>query len=283
MKTQKQFGMTLVLTVLLFTATAQAQSQDPRDWIQNGDTAWNSGNANAAIQNYNYAYRLTEQRWDWWSALTLTQRYLALGQETAALNAYRYATFSAWNWAVDASTGALRLRPNAQSVASGEQGLATVVNQWNNTLKSMRMSDSTRQWLQQSATQAYQSYQQLQQLKTGTIQPPPPVGTLPPSIGGTAGTNWGTNAVSQRAQIGRRFSCNCPANGSFGSVWGTDIYTDDSSICTAAVHAGLITRQGGGTVTIEMRAGLPSYTSTLRNGINSTSFMQWHGSFVFVR
>ncbi len=282
MKTQKQFGMTLVLIALLFAATVQAQSQDPRAWIQNGDAAWNSGNTNAALQNYNYAYKLSEQRWDWSSALPLTQRYLALGQETAALNAYRYATFSAWNWAVDSSTGALRLRPNAQSVASGEQGLAATVNWWNNTLKSMRMSDSTRQWLQQSAQQAYDSYQRLQQMKSGAT-PPPYGGMLPPSIGGTTGTNWGTNATSQRTQVGRRFSCNCPANGSIGSVWGTDIYTDDSSICSAAVHAGLMTRQAGGTVIIEMRAGQPSYASTLRYDIKSTAFLQWHGSFVFVR
>ena len=85
MKSQTQFVMTFIFAVLLFVATVQAQSQDPRAWIQNGDAAWNSGNTNAALQNYNYAYKLTEQRWDWSSALPLTQRYLALGQETAAL------------------------------------------------------------------------------------------------------------------------------------------------------------------------------------------------------
>jgi hypothetical protein len=171
MKTQTQFAISFVLAVLLFVATVQAQSQDPRTWIQNGDAAWNGGNTNVALQNYNYAYKLVEQRWDWSSALTLTQRYLALGQETAALNAYRLATFSAWNWAIDPNT--LQLRPNTQQVTSGEQGLSTAVNQWNNTLKNLRMSEGTRQGLQQAATQAYQSYQLLQQKKTG-VQPPPP-------------------------------------------------------------------------------------------------------------
>ena len=279
MKPQTQFGMTFVLAVLLFVATVQAQSQDPRAWIQNGDVAWNGGNTNAALQNYNYAYKLAEQRWDWSSALTLTQRYLALGQETAAMNVYRYAVFSAWNWAIDPNT--LQLRANAQQVTAGEQGLSTAVNQWNTALKNMRMSDATRQWLQQAATQAYQSYQLLQQKKTGITSPP--VNTLPPSVGGTAGTNWGTNAKSSVLQVGQRYSCNCPGNGSFGSVWGTDIYTDDSSICTAAAHAGLITREAGGTVILEIRTGQQSYVGSSRYGVGTTSYGQWGRSFVFIR
>ncbi len=173
MKSLTQFAMTLMFAVLLFVATAQAQSQDPRAWIQNGDAAWRQGNSAAALVNYNYAYN--NLGWDWSSALGLTQRYLGLGQETSALNAYRVAVQLAWNWAIDPNT--LQLRANPQSVASGEQGLATAVNQWNNTFKPMRMSDATRQWLQQAAKQAYDSYQLLQQKKTGITQPPPP----PPS------------------------------------------------------------------------------------------------------
>jgi hypothetical protein len=94
-----------------------------------------------------------------------------LGQETAALNAYRLGVQLAWNWAMDPNT--LQLRVNAQSVASGEHGLSTAVNQWNNTFKNMRMSDATRQWMQVAAKQAYDSYQLLQQKKTG-VQPQQP-------------------------------------------------------------------------------------------------------------
>lgn len=170
MKSQTRFATTLILTVLFFVATAQAQSSDPKAWIQNGDAAWRQGNTAAALQNYNYAYN--NLGWDWSSALGLTQRYLGLGQETAALNAYRLGVQLAWNWAIDPNT--LQLRANAQSVASGEQGLSTAVNQWNNTFKNMRMSDATRQWMQVAAKQAYDSYQLLQQKKTGTPPPPPP-------------------------------------------------------------------------------------------------------------
>ena len=48
------------------------------------------------------------------------------------------------------------------------------------------------------------------------------------------------------------------ARGSAGPVYGTDIYSDDSSICTAAVHAGRVDFAEGGLVTIQItgpRAG----------------------------
>ncbi len=95
---------------------------------------------------------------------------------------------------------------------------------------------------------------------------------------------WGTNAVGFRGKNGERFTFSCPANGSIGgSAWGTDSYTDDSSICTAAVHAGLISFVSGGVVTIEIRPGLSSYLGTPRNGITTGSWGGWGGTFVFVR
>jgi hypothetical protein len=65
-------------------------------------------------------------------------------------------------------------------------------------------------------------------------------------------------------------------------VWGTNIYTDDSSVCTAAVHGGLITLAKGGKVKIEMRDGQPSYRGSTRNGIKSNKYPAWTGSFIVV-
>ena len=65
-------------------------------------------------------------------------------------------------------------------------------------------------------------------------------------------------------------------------LYGTDVYTDDSSICTAAVHAGLISFQAGGSVTIEIRQGQSSYAGSARNGVTSKGYGSWNGSFVFV-
>jgi hypothetical protein len=65
-------------------------------------------------------------------------------------------------------------------------------------------------------------------------------------------------------------------------VWGTDIYTDDSSVCTAAVHAGLIDYEDGGEVVIEIRAGESSYLGTTANGVTTLDYGAWRRSFVFV-
>lgn len=109
-------------------------------------------------------------------------------------------------------------------------------------------------------------------------------------VGGRSSSNqsqqisWSTDATSLRGRNGQRFAFGCPAGGVIGGrIWGTDVYTDDSSVCTAAVHAGLISPQGGGTVTIEIRPGLSSYQASTRNGVTSRPYGGWTGSFVFVR
>lgn len=82
---------------------------------------------------------------------------------------------------------------------------------------------------------------------------------------------------------GASVSCYCPASAtSGGTVWGTDVYTDDSAICAAARHAGVIGAVGG-IVTFSMRSGLAGYNGTLRNGVASSNYGPWDGSFVFSR
>lgn len=94
---------------------------------------------------------------------------------------------------------------------------------------------------------------------------------------------WGDTATGLRGRLDQDFSVNCPPSGHVGSVWGTDIYTDDSSICSAAVHAGLISASDGGKVTIRIRPGEGSYAGTDRNGVRSNSYGRWRGSFTFPR
>ena len=66
-----------------------------------------------------------------------------------------------------------------------------------------------------------------------------------------------------------------------GSVWGSYIYTDDSNIATAAVHAGLVSVGEAATVRIMILPGEDSYESTTSNGITSSSYGRWSGSYVF--
>ena len=91
---------------------------------------------------------------------------------------------------------------------------------------------------------------------------------------------WTTAAFGFKEDVGQIYKFQCPENGSPSAVWGSDIYTADSSICTAGVHAGIITLDHGGTVTIEFRPGRSIYGSTLRNGITSNTYGEYPHSFV---
>ena len=94
--------------------------------------------------------------------------------------------------------------------------------------------------------------------------------------------DWNTKAAEFRGRNGERITFSFPGHGEFGSVWGTGLYTDDSSIATAAVHEGLLNPEFGGVVTIEIRPGASSYRGSHRNGVRTTDFGPWQGSFVFV-
>src|SRR5439155_1150064 len=96
------------------------------------------------------------------------------------------------------------------------------------------------------------------------------------------GSGWSANATAFRGQNGVQFVYTCPFYGAAGGVYGTDVYTDDSSVCTAAVHAGRITIARGGSVTIEMRPGQDSYKGSTRHGITSSPYGAWGGSYVIV-
>ncbi|MGP1353702.1 MAG: LCCL domain-containing protein [Parasphingopyxis sp.] len=76
-------------------------------------------------------------------------------------------------------------------------------------------------------------------------------------------------------------TCSCGPDATMaGSVWGTDIYTDDSNICRAAVHAGVITTDGGD-VTLTPEDGQENYAGSTANGVESRDYGAWSGSFAF--
>lgn len=98
--------------------------------------------------------------------------------------------------------------------------------------------------------------------------------------------DWGKNAVKFRGKIGLHVTFKCPARSPIPlkvfPVWGDGVYTDNSVVCIAAVHAGQITYAGGGEVTIEIRPGYPSYDGRTSHGIKSADHGPWPGSYYFV-
>ncbi len=88
-----------------------------------------------------------------------------------------------------------------------------------------------------------------------------------------------SNAVSDRGRNHELRTCYCDAADSgAGSVWGSDVYTDDSDLCRAALHAGV-----KGVVTYEILPGQASYDSSARYQVVSQSYASYSGSFAFAR
>jgi hypothetical protein len=118
---------------------------------------------------------------------------------------------------------------------------------------------------------------------TATIQNTNVSATSKLTVQTTSLATWSTIVTEYRGQNGLRLTHTCPANPDqgFNTVWGTDTYTDDSAICAAAVHAGKITTAGGN-ILLEIRAGQDSYEGTTRNGVTSSPYGNWGGSYVFV-
>lgn len=91
------------------------------------------------------------------------------------------------------------------------------------------------------------------------------------------------NAAAFRNQIGRHITYVCPATNipPGESVWGTDIYTFDSAVCIAAIHAGVLQRQRVGVVTFVMGPGAKAFVGSARNGVTSGSYAAYDSTFSF--
>lgn len=84
--------------------------------------------------------------------------------------------------------------------------------------------------------------------------------------------------------VGQRLTVRCPPakpNQPIEDLYGTDNYPSESSICAAALHAGVITRDGG-MVTIQLNPGLSEYVGSERNGITTGNLPATARSFTFV-
>jgi LCCL domain-containing protein len=120
---------------------------------------------------------------------------------------------------------------------------------------------------------------------TAPTAPPGATPTSAPTTGTTAelcGTDWTTSAATCGGDLGDQFLFQCPPGGRDSGIYGTDTYTNDSLVCVAAVHAGLISIAAGGSVTIQLTPGLNTYVASTRNGVASSSWGSWPASFVFV-
>jgi beta-lactamase regulating signal transducer with metallopeptidase domain len=68
-----------------------------------------------------------------------------------------------------------------------------------------------------------------------------------------------------------------------GSVWGSEVYTADSSLAAAAVHAGVLQSGESGVVIITLSEGRNVYGATTRNGVETRSWESYPTSMTIER
>jgi hypothetical protein len=69
-----------------------------------------------------------------------------------------------------------------------------------------------------------------------------------------------------------------------GGVWGTDIYTADSSLAAAAVHAGVLKAGQAGIVKVRIVAPPPpAYQGSTRNGVTSNNYQAYLGAYRIIK
>ncbi|MBI5514174.1 MAG: hypothetical protein HY909_10425 [Deltaproteobacteria bacterium] len=112
--------------------------------------------------------------------------------------------------------------------------------------------------------------------------PAAPPAPAPAPVGPPEAFSWRDNATRWRGQNDTAHAVLCPPMDGNPSrnIWGDGIYTDDSPVCAAALHAGRITAAGG-PVTLYITFGMPRYDGAERNGVRTRNFGRWRGSYLF--
>lgn len=92
--------------------------------------------------------------------------------------------------------------------------------------------------------------------------------------------NAPTNLTNYRNKVGKTYTFKVTGKKN-GRIWGgkNNIYTDDSDIATAAVHAGILKSGQSGTIKVKILADQGSYPSITRNGITSIKYGKWKGAY----
>ena len=100
----------------------------------------------------------------------------------------------------------------------------------------------------------------------------------PPIVNSTYSSN--INCTDKRGKIGEEYCYNIKGSNE-GTVWGDGIYTDDSNIAKAAVLEGKCKIGQEIQICIKIIEGKSSYGSCSKNGISSSSYGYWDGSYIF--
>lgn len=79
-------------------------------------------------------------------------------------------------------------------------------------------------------------------------------------------------------EIGRAFLFQVTGQ-AIGPVWGTDVYTSDSALATAAIHAGVLRHGQRGWVKVTVVEPPTQFEGSARNGVTSFSYGCYPGAY----
>jgi hypothetical protein len=91
------------------------------------------------------------------------------------------------------------------------------------------------------------------------------------------------NLTSFESQQGKVLAFAVTGMAAGGSVWGTDVYTTDSRLAMAAVHAGVIKIGETGVVRVKVIPSLPAFAGSSRHGITTSPYGPYRAAYQFVK
>lgn len=98
---------------------------------------------------------------------------------------------------------------------------------------------------------------------------------MPASANGAPAVNLGAcprdaNGLDQN----KAYLCGCPVFSEQARVFGSDIYAENSGICSAGVHAGMLKQGVAGRLLFHVVASPSAFKGVIRNGITSEAWPQ---------
>jgi hypothetical protein len=105
------------------------------------------------------------------------------------------------------------------------------------------------------------------------------VGRYADTSSGTVAATCATTGSGIALAPGSSVRVACPAGcAAEGTVWGSGPYSDDSYVCAAGVHAGVIT-DAGGSFQLTMVPGQDAYAPSTQNGVTTSAWGAWGRGF----
>ncbi|HZT79742.1 MAG TPA: LCCL domain-containing protein [Gemmataceae bacterium] len=90
------------------------------------------------------------------------------------------------------------------------------------------------------------------------------------------------NLVNYQNQIGQKFAFRV-TGALVGNCWGSDVYTTDSTLAVAAVHAGVVRPGQTGVVKVMILASPPAFQGSTRNGVTTANYGAYRGAYQIIR